>query len=263
MINEPPVAPAPPVNWIVDKILLDQLVGSGEEGFPEQMEQDHPQGQEINMDVQDEEQDGEQPQLQEQNMQMHIGYMFNPTFGPDPAFLEWERSKNEKAAELWASFFSNANPNSLHIKIPSQWAQFFTVLLLSPNNFSWAKDFLSSNATSCLILNDETIDFFLPPKCPSDNALPCPNNTDVSALNNDAGNKQIHQEESLSINLNITPSKKSTSRRDTPVVDSALRRSTRLKEVSNGFKRNSCSSKKCLACSPNPPSIPFHSNHCH
>lgn len=101
--------------------------------------------------------------------------------------------------------------------------------------------------------------FFLPPKCPSDNALPCPNNTDVSALNNDAGNKQIHQEESLSINLNITPSKKSTSRRDTPVVYSALRRSTRLKEVSNGFKPNSCSSKKCLACSPNPPSIPIHS----
>lgn len=160
MINEPPVAPAPPVNWIVDEIPLDQLVGPGEEGFPEQIEQDHPQGQEINMDVQDEEQDGEQPQLQEQNMQMHIGYMFNPTFGPDPAFLEWERSKNEKAAELLASFFSKANPNSLHIKIPSQWAQFFTVLLLSPNNFSRAKDFLSSNATSCLNLNNETIDFF-------------------------------------------------------------------------------------------------------
>lgn len=39
------------------------------------------------------------------------------------------------------------------------------------------------------------------------------------------------------------------------MVDSLLRRSTRLREVNNGFKASSCSNRKCLACTPNPPTL--------
>lgn len=39
------------------------------------------------------------------------------------------------------------------------------------------------------------------------------------------------------------------------VVDTDLRRSDRIKQVSGGFKRNTCTDRKCLACSPNPPTL--------
>jgi hypothetical protein len=52
-----------------------------------------------------------------------------------------------------------------------------------------------------------------------------------------------------------TPKKMKKGKKPLAVVDSNLRRSLRLKEVSNGFKSSVCTSKKCLACSPNPPII--------
>lgn len=86
----------------------------------------------------------EQLQIQNQNMQMNIGFMINSVDGLDPAFMKWEKSNRAKASDLWANLFSKGNPNCIHVNIPCHWAQFFTVLLLSPDKFSWAKDFLSS-----------------------------------------------------------------------------------------------------------------------
>jgi hypothetical protein len=39
------------------------------------------------------------------------------------------------------------------------------------------------------------------------------------------------------------------------IVESQIRRSPRLKEINKGFKADSCSSRKCLTCNPNPPDL--------
>ena len=40
-----------------------------------------------------------------------------------------------------------------------------------------------------------------------------------------------------------------------PLVESEMRRSLRLKEANKCFKPGTCTSKKCLACTPNPPDL--------
>ena len=40
-----------------------------------------------------------------------------------------------------------------------------------------------------------------------------------------------------------------------PMVETEVRRSFRLRELNNGFRRKSCSNKNCFPCSSNPPAI--------
>jgi len=101
-------------------------------------------------------------------MNRQVGFILNASDGPDPAYLAWENAKRAESTKLWASFFSKGNPDYLRVKVPQQWAQFFTFLHLSPTNYSWAKEFLSSRVSSFLAPNSPNINFFLPPACPSD-----------------------------------------------------------------------------------------------
>lgn len=47
---------------------------------------------------------------------------------------------------LWERFFSPVCSPEQVITMPKDWAPFFTVMLLSPNHFQWAKSFLASQA---------------------------------------------------------------------------------------------------------------------
>lgn len=179
--------------------------------------------------------------------------MLNAIDGPGPAFLEWENAKRARSNELWASFFSQGNPDCLLVKIPLQWIHFFTFLLLSPTNCSWAKDFLASRVSSLLDPESPNINFFLPPTCLSN----LPLSYRDSDQQDESSSKQIFQVGDTP--LALTPPKKRISRKSTLVVDNMLRRSRRLKEVNNGFKVNSCSNKKCLACYPKPPTLSIQS----
>lgn len=51
------------------------------------------------------------------------------------------------------------------------------------------------------------------------------------------------------------PVKKPLGKRRAPVVESEIRRSPRLKTVYNGSKPSVCSDRRCLACSPSPPTL--------
>lgn len=53
----------------------------------------------------------------------------------------------------------------------------------------------------------------------------------------------------------MTPPGKVSAKRNYPVVDTCLRRSSRVKQVSGGFKKDTCSDRRCLACTPNPPTL--------
>jgi hypothetical protein len=52
---------------------------------------------------------------------------------------------NPEAIRLWANFLAPVDGAST-VQIPKVWADFFTMMLLSPKSFQWAKQFLSSSA---------------------------------------------------------------------------------------------------------------------
>lgn len=82
---------------------------------------------------------------------LQVGMALVPNLQFDPIFMEREaRNKALESSKLWGNFLCQGNLESLTVKVPSNWFYFFTSLLLSPDNFGWAKDFLSSKAPECL-----------------------------------------------------------------------------------------------------------------
>jgi len=108
--------PDSPAGFLVDDIDLDQLVGPEEMGFPEQQEN----GQ---FDL-----DGPNPL--NNNIQAGLALTFMPEADPVR-----ERIKIAEATRLWANHFATGSPSSSCISIPADWANLFTVLLLSAGNF--------------------------------------------------------------------------------------------------------------------------------
>jgi hypothetical protein len=45
---------------------------------------------------------------------------------------------------LWAKHFAPINDNDAVVNIPKSWSGFFTKSLLTPDHFSWARNFLLS-----------------------------------------------------------------------------------------------------------------------
>jgi hypothetical protein len=77
---------------------------------------------------------------------------------------------------LWAKFFSPVGCPEQVVDIPSDWAPFFTVMLLSPTHFDWAKSFLVSKASDLLLSSVNTnalMAFSNPTKCPKNAEVLC------------------------------------------------------------------------------------------
>ncbi|CAD6266799.1 unnamed protein product [Miscanthus lutarioriparius] len=126
-----PINLAPPVNWIMEEVPLDQLVGPEDEGFPEQghpipeqigegngqqnqqaIEQVAPQWENQIMPNEEEIFDAliaennlhNQPQIQNNNIQLGMALIRNEE--ADPA---WTQARNAEATRLWAQFFSSVD----------------------------------------------------------------------------------------------------------------------------------------------------------
>lgn len=177
--------------------------------------------------------------------------------GPDLAFVDWERRKNTEATRIWATHFSLSNPNSIYVSIPSEWANFFIVMLTSPANFYWAKEFLSSKATLCLKGMGGLIDYSLHKVCPTIKGLSCSSSSSYNIEKRKLATSTLEevQEETSDIVEQQTSTKKPSNRKRAPVVENEVRRSPRLKTVYNRSKPSICSDKKCLTCSPSPPTL--------
>jgi hypothetical protein len=265
----------------IDDMNLNELVGPGEPGFPEQpfaLEEnpfgpqneeeipknehgqqgangeivDEAPGQQIGMEI---DEGPEQPQDQGQNLNVGFAMILGPQ--EDPVWAE--RHRNAEATRLWAQFFAIGNQGNSHASIPSQWANFFTVMLLNPEKFDWAKEFLSSNISSTLGNVNGVIDFFIPRSCPSQ--IKCITSSATSAeLGKERGenikksniSQEVQQEPE--IQKDSTPMK-TAGKRVVPVVDTGLRRSSRIKQVSGGYKTVTCSDRRCLHYTPNPPTL--------
>lgn len=167
------------------------------------------------------------------------------TFGPEADPVWAERSRTAKATRLWARLFAQGNADFTHIAIPSNWTNFFTAILLSPNFYNWAKEFLSSKTVSCLGSDDGVVDFHVPEKCPKH--ISCATTSEEELVTSEEQRRKLQDAGS-------TPRKKSA-KKACPIVETELRRSSRGKQVNPGFKKGTCSDRRCLFCSPNPPTL--------
>lgn len=167
---------------------------------------------------------------------------------------------------------------------------FFSLLLLKPGTFEWAKDFLTSISWAALtnLSNGNSYSFSLPKSSSSvvisdysctDPPVPHCVDLEDDELN---GDKEITEEapglqdkedrlmgkQPMGTNLNaqeaVTPPPSvnplvlvpRAKRGKQPIIsDATLRRSERLHNNTKGFKSPTCKNKNCLGCSSNPPTL--------
>lgn len=163
----------------------------------------------------------------------------------DPEVTLKQNSINSNASDFWISATELLAGKKK--KFPAQWAPFFTSLLLSPSNYSWAKKFIESDAWDIFSKNLTSVSIRVPDQCPLQNLI-CPHEQSISALSL----PNPDHSETLVMEKNSMRKAKKTR---IAVVESEVRRSPRLKENNKGFKANTCTGKKCLACSPSPPDL--------
>ncbi|KAG0526081.1 hypothetical protein BDA96_06G114400 [Sorghum bicolor] len=133
--------------------------------------------------------------------------------------------------------------------VPSDWANFFGSLLMSPEHFEKAKCLIQSKALTSCISDCVGINFFLPSKCPAKNAISCPNmliNKGLSSAVDNSGTSSA--EPGIS-----SVSKKIKSKK--VLVEMEVRRSPRIKTLNKGFKKSTCPDKFCVGCSSKPPHL--------
>jgi hypothetical protein len=176
--------------------------------------------------------------------------------------LLFEGKKNSKVTlppdvfRLWAQFFSPVGCPAQVVDIPADGASFFTVMLLSPSHFDWAKSFLASKVWNLFLITAKPkaiMSFSIPAKCPENALVLCQDL--VQAAESAPGqhsrlDQQLEEEDSMNQIMKLK------GKSGGPLVETKARRSPRLRSRNSGFKQSSCSSKNCLACCAIPPSIP-------
>lgn len=253
-----------PQAWIVDEVPLEDLIP-----FDELVPQ--PQ------------------QAQDQNANISLGFVeiFIPPVDPSQFLSPSAKGPSAAAVRCWANYFSPLDRSKPTMTMPTEWMDFFTLLLLKPGSFEWAKDFLTSPAWATLSnsFNGNSYSFGLPNSPPSViisefscSKPPLPHCLELddedSNAENNPGEKTTKEENvlagkqpvSTSLNLQelMTPPPSSTvatppisrKRGKQPIIfEASLRRSERLHKNSKGFKNQICKTKNCLGCSSDPPTL--------
>jgi hypothetical protein len=145
---------------------------------------------------------------------------------PDPAFEDYMA---RKCSSSWADLFPE---NVGLVSVPKVWAAFFMGLLIKPDSFDWARKFLLSGAISAFVEPSmDTIPIKIPSKC----LLPSSQDTHVEPQS-------------------PSPTKAALRKRQPIMVDTAVRRSAKLRAKAKGFKTCSGIGKKdcscCAHCAP-------------
>lgn len=191
---------------------------------------------------------------------------------------------NADAIRMWAKHFSPTGLKEWIITIPADWMTFFTNILLSPTHFTWAKNFLASQAWHCFQKQSmpHGMSYLLPISCPSEVAPICSFNQISSAGKNFNSEEEVEQvepeeeveqdePESMEIET-TTPTKQYVAtqtasestpalhkhrkrQRQVPVVDTDYRRGDRVREINKRFRRSSCPHRNCLVCDGAPPTL--------
>jgi hypothetical protein len=238
--------------------------------FPEDMLMDGDENAAGEADEAQDQNDNDQNDfgLPPDNIQLGFVEIAN-NFDTDPGLENFLASKempflpkqNAEAVRLWAKHFNV--PNQSAVKIPFECSNFYTTLLLSPTHFSWASTLLLSKAWDFFASDKGNVLFAIPPKCPSEVELFCPQ--EVQAAMADRKGKAVIEDLTPSSSPTFyteqvkgecsTVKKRKKQNKEEILVDTSVRRSLRVKKANNGFKSKSCVDKNCLACDNEPPAI--------
>jgi hypothetical protein len=171
---------------------------------------------------------GEDDMQIEENI--NVGLMLHlEQSNPDPAFEDYMA---RKCSSSWADLFPD---NVGSVSVPKVWAAFFMGLLIRPDSFDWARKFLLSGAISAFVKPSmDTISIKIPSKC----LLPPSQDTHVEPQS-------------------PPPTKAALRKRQPILVDTAVRRSARLRAKAKGFKNcTGIGKKNCSCCAQcTPPSL--------
>jgi hypothetical protein len=163
------------------------------------------------------------------------------------------------------------------VQIPKSWADFFTMMLLGPGAFQWAKQFVTSPALEHLAgTSSISVPFCLPRAVPDAGLFLCSNNLLVAE---EPDVSLPSQESPSSVNSKqlspATPPEKLQSKvapvsgpwsaalldlaahkEDLTVLKEAkASRSLRQKALHKGYKNSPCFNNNCLGCSLDPPTL--------
>jgi hypothetical protein len=139
---------------------------------------------------------------------------------PDPAFKDYMA---RKCSSSWADIFPDKAGS---VSVPKVWAAFFMGLLIRPDSFDWARTFLLSGAISAFVgPSMDTISIKIPSKF-----LP-------------PSSRDTHVEPQ-----SPSPIKTAFRKRQLILVDTAVRRSARLRAKAKGFKNCIRIGKKNCSC---------------
>lgn len=128
---------------------------------------------------------------------------------------------------------------------------------MNPDNFGWAKEFLSSKALGHLDSKWGTIDFCLPKNCHSEHGIHCMFSSEYGIEKRGLTLEEIHEEGQKTIEGGkqhlVTPKTKKPRKRKAPIVGSQVRRSPGHHQCNSGTKPFGCPRKiSCLLpCSTN------------
>ncbi|CAN6222315.1 unnamed protein product [Urochloa humidicola] len=178
---------------------------------------------------------------------IHLGIVQTfSAFSADPGWEHLMASKqaashkaNATATRLWAKHFAAPGQETQQADISPPWADFFTLLLLSPSHFHWAKDMIASQAWN-FFLSKEKIQFFIPKNCPQDSvALQLLEHASPHIHAGQPENKlikfqEIEQSTSIIKSPDNTPKVAATDKKGKApqaIVDSEVRRSPRMKNL--------------------------------
>ena len=138
------------------------------------------------------------------------------------------------------------------IEVPRKWADFFQVFLNSPESFTWAKNLLATQFPSFLPHSPDAVNLSLSPE-------PCNRKAELCGKLDSFSSSLIPEEAFiLDEELNASPPEKKKQRKGkmkSPVVESEVRRSNRVRGRTNGFKPSGCKITNCLGCKVQPPTL--------
>jgi hypothetical protein len=197
------------------------------------------------------------PQGQDQNMEEEVPFFQNNlqigmvrTYFAEPSGLP-------KQNPYWFTPVSNEKDSLKEkavVKLPTQWLDFFQSLLLTPAQNNWARKLLGTNFPNLLQGETDWITTI------SVTCKPSPDKACALLDSELSGPKELEnavQDEELEEVEEISPIRKKSrkGKSETPIVDSLVRRSTRVRTSCNGFKTPNCKSKNCLGCSSEIPTL--------
>jgi hypothetical protein len=159
---------------------------------------------------------------------------------------------SEEGMQLWDKHFApHIDKKAKVIHIPANCFNFITLMLVTPEKFDWAKQFLNSALWQILIENDSrenSIPFVVPDACTIQQAPAY----QIAEMDENSDDIILPDWEKEDV---VTPSAPKRKRRGKGVlVESEVRRSPRILELNDGFRNHSCcKNKNCLSCLAVPP----------